>query len=106
MSDGLPEAQAKVQEARSQVVQANHRLIDAKNNLWRVQLTAYEARLARFVAENPGPVDSELWWRLVRPLCQDCRQEITNPHRGPRPHDMVMRSGEPMMLCCGRHDPW
>lgn len=106
MSDGLPEALAEVQEAREQVIRANHRLIDAKNKLWHAQLAAYEARLARFVAEHPGPVDSELWWRQVRPLCQDCRQEIVDPYRGPRPHDMVMRNGEVMMLCCGRHDPW
>lgn len=107
MNDGLHEALAEVQEARIQVAQANHRLIDAKNKLWWVQVQRYEARLARFQAEHPGPVDSELWWKLVRPLCEDCRQEITDPldPRG-RPHDIVGRAGEIVMLCCGRHESW
>ena len=104
-SDGLPEAVAEVQEARHQVVQANHRLIDAKNKLWRIQVQRYEARLERFQAEHPGPVDSELWWRQVRPPCEDCRQEIVDPFH-PRVHDMIGRAGELIMLCCGRHDHW
>lgn len=101
MNDVLHELQERVKLARAHLTQAQYDLMAAQQNLWNEQYQAYMERLELFAQEHQGPVDSVLWWQSVRPLCQDCRQEITEPYD----HDMLARSGEPIMLACG-HRSW
>ncbi|HEY6074354.1 MAG TPA: hypothetical protein VIV15_13435 [Anaerolineales bacterium] len=87
----------KVQRLRGDVVRAQHALIEAERELYRARFQAYEKRLERWNAENPGPVDNGLWWEQVRPMCEDCQQEISRPAG----HSLTMAHGGPPILCCG-----
>lgn len=98
-SDTLRE---RLRDARNRMIKVQHEIRDLKRQLYQEQHKKYVERLERFNREYPGPQDLELWWSLVRPLCQDCQREIVRPDD----HSLVTEHGGPPILCCGRHDPW
>lgn len=100
----------EIDELREQLQQARQAYTEAQTNLhhleWKmfqVHYDEYLARLRRYEVEQQGPYDQEQWFRVVRPLCRDCRLEVVTPYDE---HSVSVAWGEPPELRCGRQYPW
>lgn len=100
----------EIDELREQLQQARQRYHDIQTELhhleWQMfqhNYDRYLERVKRYEADHQGPYDMDEWFRVVRPLCRDCRVEVLNQYDG---HTITVVWGQPPDLRCGRQYPW
>lgn len=99
----IDELREQLQRARQEYIEVQTKLHHLEWQMFQHHYDRYLERLKDFELHHQGPYDEEQWFRIVRPLCRDCRVEIVSPYDG---HTITVAWGEPPDIRCGRQYPW